>query len=265
MQIRRHRHLILAAFAAALAVPASAAALPDPPDNPVERVTGGSQAPQSGDQGGSAQPAQQDSGSHGGTQAQDPSFVAEDMTLDSRRRALLKRTLRFRGSVAARDAGATVAIQRLSPSRGWLTVATARSHRDGSFTAYWRTDHIGRFAMRATIVAARDASAGGADSASKVVRVTVYLPTRATIYGPGFYGRKTGCGSRLRESTLGVAHRSLPCGTRVAFFFHGRAHVLRVVDRGPYANGADWDLTMAAARKLGLRTSGRVGAVALRR
>jgi hypothetical protein len=79
---------------------------------------------------------------------------------------------------------------------------------------------------------------------------------RATWYGPGFYGKRTACGRRLAPHTLGVAHRKLPCGTRVTFFHDGRFLTLPVIDRGPFARGVAWDLTAAAAKKLGFRSTG---------
>src|SRR6476660_985707 len=69
----------------------------------------------------------------------------------------------------------------------------------------------------------------------------------ATWYGPGFYGNDTACGKVLRTTTIGVANRTLPCGTRVTFSYHGRYLVAPVIDRGPYRKGYDWDLTSAAA------------------
>jgi rare lipoprotein A (peptidoglycan hydrolase) len=80
----------------------------------------------------------------------------------------------------------------------------------------------------------------------------------ATWYGRGFYGKRTACGIRLRRSTIGVAHRRLPCGTRVIFYYHGIFRSVPVIDRGPYARGASWDLTAAAARDLGLRRTARL-------
>jgi rare lipoprotein A (peptidoglycan hydrolase) len=73
----------------------------------------------------------------------------------------------------------------------------------------------------------------------------------ATWYGPGLYGNNTACGQVLRPTTVGVAHRSLPCGTAVKFVYHGRQVITRVIDRGPYSYGNDWDLTLAAAEALG--------------
>lgn len=73
---------------------------------------------------------------------------------------------------------------------------------------------------------------------------------RATWYGPGFYGNRTACGTKLTRRTVGVAHRRLPCGTRVTVKYGSRFLRTRVIDRGPYAHGARWDLTNRAAKRL---------------
>ena len=64
-------------------------------------------------------------------------------------------------------------------------------------------------------------------------------------YGPGFYGNRTACGYAMSKSLVGVAHRSLPCGSRVTFKnpANGRIVVASVVDRGPYVSGRQWDMT----------------------
>jgi rare lipoprotein A (peptidoglycan hydrolase) len=80
----------------------------------------------------------------------------------------------------------------------------------------------------------------------------------ATWYGPGFYGNRTACGKVLRTTTIGVAHKSLPCGTKVTFAYHGRYVVAPVIDRGPYSGGYSFDLTGAAAEALGFDSSGNL-------
>jgi Lytic transglycolase len=80
----------------------------------------------------------------------------------------------------------------------------------------------------------------------------------ATWYGPGLYGNRTACGQVLRPQTIGVAHRSLPCGTAVKFVYRGRQIVTRVIDRGPYSEGHAWDLTNGARRALGFDGAHRV-------
>jgi rare lipoprotein A (peptidoglycan hydrolase) len=39
--------------------------------------------------------------------------------------------------------------------------------------------------------------------------------------------------------------------------------VVPVIDRGPFANGADWDLTQATAQQLGITGTVRIGAMPL--
>jgi rare lipoprotein A (peptidoglycan hydrolase) len=80
----------------------------------------------------------------------------------------------------------------------------------------------------------------------------------ATWFGPGFYGQQTACGQTLTPATVGVANRKLPCGTLVKVTFHGQRLTVPVVDRGPYANDADWDLTAAAAEALGIEDTVRI-------
>ena len=87
----------------------------------------------------------------------------------------------------------------------------------------------------------------------------------STWYGPGFYGNRTACGQRLTTSTLGVAHRTLPCGTKVALRANGRSIVVPVIDRGPYARGVTYDLTAETADRLGVMHTAQIGAAILSR
>jgi rare lipoprotein A (peptidoglycan hydrolase) len=80
----------------------------------------------------------------------------------------------------------------------------------------------------------------------------------ATWYGPGLYGNGTACGQTLRPGTVGVAHRTLPCGTTIKFLYHGHSLVTTVIDRGPYTKGNDFDLTNGARLALGFEGVGQV-------
>jgi rare lipoprotein A (peptidoglycan hydrolase) len=80
----------------------------------------------------------------------------------------------------------------------------------------------------------------------------------ATWFGPGFYGQQTACGQTLTPATVGVANRKLPCGTLVKVTYRGQRLTVPVVDRGPYANNAAWDLTAAAAQALGIEETARI-------
>jgi rare lipoprotein A (peptidoglycan hydrolase) len=84
--------------------------------------------------------------------------------------------------------------------------------------------------------------------------------TLATWYGPGFYGHRTACGQKLTPKLVGLASRSLPCGTLVRISYGGRLLTAPVLDRGPYGdNGAMWDLTSGAARALAIKETVRIG------
>jgi len=69
-------------------------------------------------------------------------------------------------------------------------------------------------------------------------------------YGPGLFGNGTACGQTLTKTLVGVAHRTLPCGTLVTFRYKGTTLTVPVVDRGPYVSGRTWDLTRGACAKL---------------
>jgi rare lipoprotein A (peptidoglycan hydrolase) len=111
------------------------------------------------------------------------------------------------------------------------------------------------------LAAGASASTGGAASppfessapgSAPTLSTKIHKTALATWFGPGFYGQQTACGQTLTPSTVGVANRKLPCGTLVKVTYHSQRLTVPVVDRGPYANGADWDLTAAAAQALGI-------------
>lgn len=81
----------------------------------------------------------------------------------------------------------------------------------------------------------------------------------ATWFGPGFYGQETACGQRMTPVVVGVASRTLPCGTLVLVSYKNHRLTVPVIDRGPYAhNGATWDLTWGAASALSIEDTVRI-------
>jgi len=78
----------------------------------------------------------------------------------------------------------------------------------------------------------------------------------ATWYGPGFWGKSTACGVKLKKRTLGVAHRKLPCGTQVTFSYGAKSVTATVIDRGPFHKGYAWDLTKKTAKRVGFLAVG---------
>jgi hypothetical protein len=78
------------------------------------------------------------------------------------------------------------------------------------------------------------------------VKIIWHLDNNISWYGPGFYGRNGACGmvpGGIQADTVGVAHRTLPCGTKVTFRYNGRTVTTMVIDRGPYVAGRTWDMT----------------------
>ena len=76
-------------------------------------------------------------------------------------------------------------------------------------------------------------------------KLTTYRLAGASYYGPGLYGNGVACGGTLLPGTMGVANKTLPCGTKVKLRYHGRSVTVPVIDRGPYVAGRDYDLTEA--------------------
>jgi rare lipoprotein A (peptidoglycan hydrolase) len=111
------------------------------------------------------------------------------------------------------------------------------------------------------------ASAGGAAApsgstpapSSTTTATSIHTTGIATWFGPGFYGKQTACGQTLTPGVVGVANRTLPCGTLVKVTYKSHSLTVPVLDRGPYSHGASWDLTAGAAEALGITETVRVG------
>lgn len=87
----------------------------------------------------------------------------------------------------------------------------------------------------------------------KSISVPVWkLDRNVSFYGPGFYGKRTACGLAYTTTIVGVAHRTLPCGTLVTFKNpnNGITVTMPVIDRGPYVAGRTWDLSGGACLAL---------------
>src|SRR5215218_7195828 len=124
----------------------------------------------------------------------------------------------------------------------------------GKFGVRWTPSGPGEYDVQAS--AAGTETTTGSDS--KSVEVTVYRKAQASWYGPGLYGNPTACGGTLTPSTLGVANKSLPCGTKLTLRYHGKSVEVEVIDRGPYAGDREFDLTAAVKQKLGFPSTGTV-------
>jgi rare lipoprotein A (peptidoglycan hydrolase) len=132
-------------------------------------------------------------------------------------------------------------------------------------TLRWALALAALLALFAGMATGAKASTGGASSFSasssegSELAFTPFRYAGASWYGgTSMWGRSTACGQTLRPRTLGVAHKSLPCGTTVKFVYHGHVLITKVIDRGPYVTGRAWDFTQAASEALGFEGVGRV-------
>jgi hypothetical protein len=164
---------------------------------------------------------------------------------------LIGHDVRISGRLYPATPGRKVFLQRRARGH-WRFLRTLKAG-DGTFAATLAGRAVGHHGLRVTFSGDRlntkDRSRDG---------YNVYDPDQATWYGPGFYGQRTACGRTLSEDTLGVANRTLPCGTDVSILYRGRTITVPVIDRGPYSS-AEWDLTSATARRLGFKGSNTIG------
>ncbi len=150
----------------------------------------------------------------------------------------------------AGEAGRVIALQALI-GRGWRTIATAHTAKRGRFRISFRPHRLGsrllrlRFRGDATVSSTR----------RRLGRLNVYRLAGASWYGGG---GGLACGGELNSSTLGVANKTLPCGTLVTLRYAGHSVRVPVIDRGPYVAGREFDLTEATKRKLGFGDTGEV-------
>jgi rare lipoprotein A (peptidoglycan hydrolase) len=79
---------------------------------------------------------------------------------------------------------------------------------------------------------------------------------KVSWYGPGFYGRGMAGGGKLKVTSMVVAHKTLPFGTRVQFWYDGKSIIVPVQDRGPYVAGREFDLGPGPAVALGIDKMG---------
>jgi hypothetical protein len=125
---------------------------------------------------------------------------------------------------------------------------------NGTFALRWAPGRTGSYAVRAYGV--HDLRVGASTSPPR--KLTAFRLAGASYYGPGLYGNGVACGGTLEPGTMGVANKTLPCGTMVKLRYHGRTVTVPVIDRGPYVAGRDYDLTTAVKDKLGFPGVGTV-------
>jgi hypothetical protein len=117
---------------------------------------------------------------------------------------------------------------------------------------------LAALALIAGVIALATRDDGGSDRPSGA------LPEPAPAPGGGWYRalaapaplprkqRRTACGATLGRKTLGVAHPVLPCNVKIFIEYGDKLVLTQVIDRGPYAQGREFDLTKALADRIDL-------------
>lgn len=80
----------------------------------------------------------------------------------------------------------------------------------------------------------------------------------ASWYGPPYHNRRAANGKIYNQNAVTAAHRTLPLGSliRVTNLANGRSAMMRVTDRGPFVPGRILDLSLGAAKELGMWRAG---------
>lgn len=160
------------------------------------------------------------------------------------------RRVNVAGSLAPGLSRRTIDLQAMGP-HGWITVARARTAAKGRFVLHYTPRDTGSERIRVRF--AGDAYDAGSSRA--LGRLNVYRLAEASWYGGG---GGLACGGSLTSSTLGVANKTLPCGTLVTLRYAGHSIRVPVVDRGPFVPGREFDLTEATKQALGFGDTGEV-------
>lgn len=158
---------------------------------------------------------------------------------------------RLAGVLEPRRSGRVVQVEVARRGR-WVALARARTSRTGHFAASLRAGGLGSAALRVSFAGDRLNVGAAADAG----RLQVFRATQASWYQ--LTGNQLGCGGRMYEGQLGVANKTLPCGTLVTFRYGGRSIRVPVIDRGPYVGNRVWDLSGETRRRLRFPGTGSI-------
>lgn len=156
------------------------------------------------------------------------------------------------GSLRPRLSGAKVSLQLLF-GRRWIAVAHARTGERGRFRLRYLPQRTGSWPAQVRY----DGPAGAGDATRRLGVLSAFRAADASWYGGG---GGMACGGELTSYTMGVANKTLPCGTWLTIRYGDRSVRVQVVDRGPYVAGREFDLTEATKRALGFEGVGVVWA-----
>jgi peptidoglycan lytic transglycosylase len=169
----------------------------------------------------------------------------------SRLEVMAGSTASVSGFIRPSAAGRVIRLER-RVGGAWRAVATSRTGERGAYRLAYRINRAGSAPVRLSVAG----DAANPPTARTLGRTGTLRPAIASRYD--LYGGPLACGGRLGYDSLVVAHRSLPCGTRVTIHYHGRTVEARVQDRGPFVGGREFDLAGGVARRLGFDGVGRI-------
>jgi rare lipoprotein A len=153
------------------------------------------------------------------------------------------------GKLLPAQAGRVVRLQHHT-SAGWRTLTSGRTGARGGYRVGYAANTADGQRLRMLFGGDR----GNARTVEPAGTVRVLQPSLASWYDDG---GNTACGF---HAGLGVANRTLPCGTKVTMHYGGRTVDATVDDRGPFAGGREWDLNQNTASALGFAGVGTVWA-----
>jgi rare lipoprotein A len=168
---------------------------------------------------------------------------ATGISLTGHRNVMAHHTVKLRGRVT--PGGSRKVIVQVGGRK-----LRTHTQSDGAYRVRWHAPSSGTYRVRAKV----------ADTHVRSHRMTVnaFRPAAASYYGPGLYGNGVACGGTLSPGMLGVANKTLPCGSKVTLRYHGKTVTVPVIDRGPFAGNREYDLTAATKAKLGFPSTGTV-------
>jgi rare lipoprotein A len=173
--------------------------------------------------------------------------------------ASIEGSFRLAPAVPAADAGrpdgvkGALIVLQTHGRGGWRTIAATRTGARGRYRVRYRVTHLGSEPLRLRFAGTR----GERPTRRSVGPLNMYRSVVVSWYGGG---GSLACGGWLTSATMGVASRTLPCGTLVTLRYDGRTVRVPVVDRGPYVEGREFDLTEATKQALGFEGVGVVWA-----
>ena len=157
---------------------------------------------------------------------------------------------RLHGSPASAAARQTVVLEARG-RHSWRPLAASTTGAAGRFELRYAARSLGTTLLR---VAFRGDSTAK-PSTRRVGALNSFRAVEASWYGGG---GTLACGGELTSSTLGVANRTLPCGTMVTLRYGSHSVRVPVIDRGPWVYSREYDLTEATKRALGFGETGEI-------